>query len=173
MHAYEDVDLNLRSEVLKVSHHGSDDFYGGFIEAVSPLASVVSSGDENARKEYIHPRSTLIGALGRYSRVAEPLIFMTELVAFFETEGPVRPEFHRLKDGVAVVDAMGRAALDESAKKPFFAFSRTVYGQVKVRTDGERLLVCTDSGQADLKEAYAYRMEDATGEPVPEGVRQA
>ena len=173
MHAHEDGDLNLRSEVLKVPHHGSDDFYGGFIEAVSPLASVVSSGDENTRKEYIHPRSTLIGALGRYSRVAEPLIFVTELVAFFETEGPVRPEFHRLKDGVAVVDEMGRAALDERAKKPFFAFSRTVYGQVKVRTDGERLLVCTDSGQADLKEAYAYRMEDATGEPVPEEVRQA
>ena len=98
---------------------------------------------------------------------------MTELVAFFETEGPVRPEFHELKDGVAVVDEMSRAALDEKAKKPFFAFSRTVYGQVKVRTDGERLLVFTDSGQADLKEAYAYRMDDATGEPVPEGVRQA
>jgi hypothetical protein len=43
---------------------------------------------------------------------------------------------------------------------------------VKVRTDGERLLVCTDSGQANLKEAYAYRMNNA-GEPVPEQVRKA
>ncbi len=104
---------------------------------------------------------------------AEPLIFVTEMVAFFRTEGLVRPEFHKLKEGVAVIDEEGRAAIDKEAKKGFFAFSRTVYGQVKVRTDGERLLVFTDSGQADLKEAYAYRMDAATGDLVPERVRQA
>ncbi|HAP78492.1 MAG TPA: competence protein, partial [Acidimicrobiaceae bacterium] len=37
---------------------------------------------------YIHPRATLMGALGRYSRAAEPLVFVTELVAFFQLEGP-------------------------------------------------------------------------------------
>ena len=64
--------LNLRSEVLKVPHHGSADFSGAFIQAVSPIVSVVSSGDESARKEYIHPRATLMGALGKWSRVPEP-----------------------------------------------------------------------------------------------------
>jgi beta-lactamase superfamily II metal-dependent hydrolase len=164
---------NLRSEVLKVPHHGSHDFLPEFIEAASPLVSVVSSGDESARKEYIHPWATLIGALGKYSRTAEPLIFVTELVAFFAAEGWTRPEFHKLGrgDGVALVDE-GKTVVNEEARGPFFAFERTAYGQVKVRTDGERLLVCTDSGQADLKEAYAYRMDDA-GEPVPEQVRKA
>jgi hypothetical protein len=57
---------------------------------VSPIVSVVSSGDESARKEYIHPRATLMGALGKWSRVPEPLIFVTELVAFFEDEGVSR-----------------------------------------------------------------------------------
>ena len=79
--------LNLRSEVFKVPHHGSADFSGGFFQAVSPVVNIVSSGDENARKEYIHPRATLMGALGRWSRAPEPLVFVTELVAFFNVEG--------------------------------------------------------------------------------------
>jgi hypothetical protein len=41
---------------------------------------------------------------------------------------------------------------------------------VKVRTDGERLLVYTNSGQKQLKEAYAYTM-DEWGKPVPVPVR--
>lgn len=82
--------LNLRSEVFKVPHHGSADFSYALIQALSPIVSVVSSGDESARKEYIHLRATLMGALDKWSRVPEPLIFATELVAFFEVEGPCR-----------------------------------------------------------------------------------
>ena len=146
-------EITLRSEVFKVPHHGSADFSGAFIQMVSPIVSVVSSGDESARKEYIHPRSTLMGALGKYSRVAEPLIFVTELVAFFNLEG-----WSRL--------------LDEDKHKKrgrFFGFSRTAYGLVKTRTDGKRLLVYTDSGKADLKEAYCYNL-DADGLPTPSPV---
>ena len=49
--------IDLRSEILKVPHHGSHEFTPEFLDAVSPLVSVVSSGDENARKEYIAPRA--------------------------------------------------------------------------------------------------------------------
>jgi beta-lactamase superfamily II metal-dependent hydrolase len=143
-------EINLRSEVFKVPHHGSADFSGAFIQMVSPVISIISSGDESARKEYIHPRSTLVGTLGKYSRVAEPLIFVTELVAFFNLEG-----WSRLSDDL----------LDKKRGK-FFGFSRTAYGIVKTRTDGKRLLVYTDSGKADLKEAYCYQL-DAAGTPVP------
>ncbi|MBP8155316.1 MAG: MBL fold metallo-hydrolase [Nitrospira sp.] len=148
--------LNLRSEVFKVPHHGSADFSGAFIQAVSPVVSVVSSGDESARKEYIHPRATLMGALGKWSRVPEPLIFVTELVAFFEEEGP-----SRLQD-------------DKKAKKrgPFYGFSRTAYGLVKTRTDGKRLFVYTDSGNIQMKEAYAYDL-DSSGVPQPAEVTRA
>ena len=144
--------LNLRSEVFKVPHHGSADFSGAFVQAVSPMVSVVSSGDESARKEYIHPRATLMGALGKWSRVPEPLVFVTELVAFFNVEG-----YSRLCDE------------KKAAKRgTFFGFSRTAFGLVKTRTDGKRLLVYTDSGNVQMKEAYAYALDaDGVAQPSP------
>jgi hypothetical protein len=90
-----------------------------------------------------------MGALGRHSRVDEPLIFVTELVAFFNLEG-----WSRLTDQ------------KKSEKRgEFFAFSRAAYGLVKTRTDGARLLVYTDSGKANMKEAYCYRL-DENGLPI-------
>jgi beta-lactamase superfamily II metal-dependent hydrolase len=162
-------DLNLQAEVFKVPHHGSADFSGAFLQAVAPVVSIVSSGDDNARKEFIHPRATLVGALGKYSRLEEPLVFVTELVAFFQVENMVSPEGHKMKDGAAVVKN-GVAELNKKARKPFFAFSRAAFGLVSVRTDGERLLVCTNSGRTDLKEAYAFVMDD-NGKPVPAPLR--
>ncbi len=148
--------LNLKSEVFKVPHHGSADFSGAFVQAVSPIISVVSSGDESARKEYIHPRATLMGALGKWSRVPEPLIFVTELVAFFNVEG-----WSRLSD-------------ENEAKKrgEFFGFSRAAFGIVKTRTNGRRLFVYTDSGNVKMKEAYAYEL-DSSGVPQPAEVLRA
>jgi beta-lactamase superfamily II metal-dependent hydrolase len=157
-------DLSVRAEVFKVPHHGSAEFSGAFLQAVAPVVSVVSSGDENARKEYIHPRATLMGALGRYSRVEEPLVFVTELVAFFQVEGQTTPEQHILKDG--------ELKPDPRAKPPFFAFSRAEFGLVKVRSDGDRMLVVTNSGLHRLKEAYAYR-PDELGLIVPAPIRVA
>ncbi len=153
---HNDGRLNLRAEIFKVPHHGSADFSGAFVQAVAPIVSVVSSGDESARKEYIHPRATLVGALGKWSRVAEPLIFVTELVAFFTMEG-----WSRLAD-------------DKKAKKrgDFFAFSRAAFGLVKTRTDGQRLLVYTDSANVEMKEAYAYAL-DQFGAPQPAPVLRA
>ena len=149
--------IDLRSEVFKVPHHGSADFSGGFIKLVAPLVSVVSSGDENEQKEHIHPRATIMGALGKLSRVDEPLIFVTELVAFFKYEGMVRS-----------------ASTPARVKKrgDFYGFSRGSYGMVKTRTDGRRLLVMTDSGDAKMKEAYAYEVDEA-GNAVPSKVVRA
>ncbi|BBT15536.1 hypothetical protein WP8S17C03_15850 [Metapseudomonas otitidis] len=147
--------VNLRSEVFKVPHHGSADFSGALFKRVSPVVNVVSSGDD-PMNEYIHPRATLMGALGRHSRVEEPLVFVTELVAFFRMEG-----WARLTD-----------AQRAERRGDFYAFSRTAYGLVKTRTDGQRLLVYTDSGKANLKEAYCYEL-DETGEPRPVPVLKA
>ena len=147
-------EINLRSEVFKVPHHGSADFSGAFFQMVSPIISIVSSGDESAKKEYIHPRATLMGVLGRHSRVDEPLVFVTELVAFFDLEG-----WSRLTD-----------KNKDKTRGEFFAFSRAAYGIVKTRTDGKRMLVYTDSGKVDLKEAYCYALDKNTGLPVPSSI---
>ncbi len=144
--------VDLKAEVMKVPHHGSADFSGAFFKLVEPVVSVISSGDESSRKEYIHPRATLVGALGKHSRVEEPLIFVTELVAFFNMEG-----WSRLID-----------AKESKTRGDFFAFSRTAYGIVKTRTDGNRLLVYTDSGKSNLKEAYCY--EFVRGKITPQKV---
>lgn len=168
-------EVDLSSEVFKVPHHGSADFLPQFIGGVAPVLSVISSGDENSRKEYIHPRAPLLGSLGRHSRIQEPLIFVTELVAFFETVGYVRQEFHKVDKDDELVMKKGKAQINEIIRKAQnFYFNRSVYGIVHVRTDGDRLLVFTDSARADLKEAYAYRMlkgEGGLDEVKPDTVR--
>ena len=152
---------SLESDVLKVPHHGSADFSKDFLKATGALISVVSSGDESARKEYIHPRATLVGGLGRYSRTEDPLVFVTELVAFFATEGYVNEEWHAMTpDGVAAVKR--RVPLvNIPVRKKFYGFSRSAFGTVHIRTDGKRLLVWTDSALADMKEAYTFDLTQA------------
>ena len=154
--------LDLRSEVLKVPHHGSAEFSDAFLGAVKPAVSVVSSGDEDEFHEHIHPRATLMSALGRNGRNASSVLFVTELVAFFKTVGWVIPD---AKNGVE-----GRAP--KGSEENFFAFSRTAYGIVRVRTDGKRLLVYTNSGESKTKEAYAYTATKS-GRVTPVAIRKA
>lgn len=40
---------------------------------------------------------------------------------------------------------------------------------MQTRTDGKRLLVYTDSGNVQMKEAYAYQL-DESGVPIPAAV---
>jgi beta-lactamase superfamily II metal-dependent hydrolase len=153
--------IDLTAEVFKVPHHGSSDFSVPFIRAVSPAVSVISSGDESVPKEYIHPRATLVGALSKQGRptLDEPLILVTELAAFFKMEGWV------FNDPAKV------ARRQKSKRKgEFFAFSRKSFGIVKVRTNGDRMLVFTFSGKDDMKEAYAFKLQG--DRVIPEPVRK-
>jgi beta-lactamase superfamily II metal-dependent hydrolase len=145
-------DLSLVAEVLKVPHHGSADFSPRMLEAVQPVVSVVSSGDESGSKEYIHPRAGLVGALGRYSRgtVERPLVYVTEMVAFFRRLG--RISAHRYVDATSREEhAVGTHVQN--------AYEKTVFGIVHVRTDGERVLVATHSGRIDRKETYVFHVD--------------
>lgn len=164
---HDSKDVDLTAEVLKVPHHGSADFSQDFLERVGAVISVVSSGDESSLKEYIHPRAPLVGALGRYARkgLKEPIIFVTEMVAFFEMIGWLRPEFHKLRSGKPVIED-DEVVIDPKARQEFFAFQRSAFGIVKIRTDGKRLLVWTNSGQVALKEAYAFDVEHAVPKRV-------
>lgn len=152
-----DKPRKLASEVFKVPHHGSADFSHDFIKAVRPIISVVSSGDENAQKEHIHPRATLMGALGRYSMLKRPLIFVTELVAFFKVEGYINPYYHSMTvAGKKNVKKSGSKTVNIPKRGTYFSFSRTAFGIVKVRTNGKRLMVYTNSGHDKKKEVYAF-----------------
>lgn len=142
--------VSLASEVLKVPHHGSADFSPRMLEAVRPTVSVISSGDESESTEYIHPRAGLVGALGKYSHqtVEKPLIYVTEMVAFFERVGLAN--IRTLKN-------------DKESKTPIRttnAYIKKVFGIVHVRTDGERVLVVTHGGKPDQKESYAFHVDE-------------
>ena len=143
--------IDLTAEVLKVPHHGAADYSSAFLSRVAPIVSIVSAGDENERLEYVHPRANLMAALGRCSRegVDDPLVFVTELAAFFKVEGYVTPH----PDFIGGPDQTKR-------RRSFFAFSRTAFGLVRLRTDGKRLLVYTYSGKDEMKEAYAFKIKD-------------
>ncbi len=143
--------VSLAAEVLKVPHHGSADFDPGILRAVSPTVSVISSGDEEMSTEYIHPRAGLVGALGKYSNpaVERPLIYVTEMVAFFERIG--RASITRLD------------AKEKKDKAPFEitnAYNKKVFGIVHIRTDGKRVLVVTHGGIPGNKESYAFKVDD-------------
>jgi hypothetical protein len=146
---------SLTSEVLKVPHHGSADFSPAILDAIRPVVSVISSGDESGAKEYIHPRAGLVGALGKYSRgtVERPLIYVTEMVAFFKKHGLVQMQGLSEKTG----NAVGKAERVRNA------YEKTSFGIVHVRTDGERVLVATHSGREDKKEMYVFTV-DANGQ---------
>jgi beta-lactamase superfamily II metal-dependent hydrolase len=144
--------VSLTSEILKVPHHGSADFSPRMLEAVKPVVSVVSSGDENAAKEFIHPRAGLVGALGKFSRasVDKPLVYVTEMVAFMQRLGTI--QMQQIKQGKT------KETLT-AARRIVNAYQKTAFGIVHVRTDGERVLVATHSGKDDAKESYAFHVD--------------
>ena len=45
---------------MKAPHHGSADFDFSALKHMGPVVSLISSGDEHAGKEHIHPRTTLV-----------------------------------------------------------------------------------------------------------------
>ena len=63
-------------DIAKSCHHGSSDFSPLYLRATNPIATVISSGDD---EPHSHPRADALGSIGRYSRGNRPLIFSTEL----------------------------------------------------------------------------------------------
>jgi hypothetical protein len=126
------------------------------LEAIRPVVSVISSGDESGDKEYIHPRAGLVGALGKYSRstVERPLVYVTEMVAFFKRLG--RISAHEYVGGNRDKERPTGTHIQN-------AYEKTQFGIVHVRTDGERVLVATHSGREDKKEAYAFHVDPNGG----------
>jgi beta-lactamase superfamily II metal-dependent hydrolase len=151
-----DRKVALRADVLKVPHHGSDDVSRRFIDTVSPLVSVISAGDEDARRDYLHPRANLLAMLGQARRGADPVVFVTNLAAFDRWAGEA---FYAMKDG--------EGWKPDIARGTFYARERTAYGIIHVRTDGQRLLVARRGAREDRFEAYAYEVSsDGTARPL-------
>ena len=107
----------LGVDIAKSCHHGSDEFTSEFLQALNPLATVISSGDEES---YCHPRPDTLGTIGKYSRGHRPMIYSTELARSGK-------EFLKLDK------------LDISSQKKNERVV-TVYGMINVRTDGNNVI---------------------------------
>lgn len=132
-------------DIAKSCHHGSADFSDLFLEAVNPIATVISSGDE---EPHAHPRSDTLGTIGRFSRGARPLIFSTELSRSasetIKNPSVIQDKFRKAQQRIEkakTVSAKKKAA--DSFEKLVQTIRRSIetYGAVNVRTDGERVVI--------------------------------
>ena len=161
----------LEAEIVKAPHHGSADFDFKALKAMRPVVSLISSGDESADKEHIHPRATLVSALGKVSRGETGVVLCTELAAFFakRDHSHERRRIAKFYDGDQAItraelrkfySANPRSREDEAALPSFFGFERTNFGIIHIRTDGERVLVFTHSGKEGMREAYRFTVDE-------------
>lgn len=103
-------------DIAKSCHHGSADFTNEFMRALNPIATVISSGDNES---HCHPKPETLGAIGKYSRGNRPLVFSTELAR-------------------SAKEFLDTTKLSSYKKKERLI---TVYGMINVRTDGEKVII--------------------------------
>ncbi|HUC82709.1 MAG TPA: hypothetical protein VMR70_17505, partial [Flavisolibacter sp.] len=105
------------AEITKSCHHGSHDITNEFLQAINPIATVISSGDEES---YCHPRPETLGAIGKFSRGERPLIYCTELARS-------SPEYITLEN---------KSKTDKLKQRIV-----STYGMITLRTDGEKAII--------------------------------
>lgn len=139
----------LEVDVVKAFHHGgSEDTRSDFFQALSPVATVISSGDEEG---YAHPRADALGTIGRWSRSDRPLVFSTELartsrplwehplVQQQAAKAAAKGAAKAPAQGVAKAPAKGAAKAPAPAERKLdSAIAR--YGAINLRTDGRRMI---------------------------------
>lgn len=143
----------FESDVAKACHHGSADTLLSLVRSIHPLATVISSGDD---EPYAHPRADALGAIAKSSRGDRPLLLSTEL-ARSSKDTITHPQSLRaqlkLLAGkiVAAVtdDERDRAQARFEAAVAQLDRSVAVYGAINLRTDGEKVML-------------AYKLERST-----------
>lgn len=137
-------------DIAKACHHGSPHIAPAFLQSTNPLATVISSGDN---EPHCHPRPDTLGIIGKFARGERPLIFSTELARSSSEQikhpNQVRRELRaninaetKIINSKTATDAEKEKAserLDEHLK----VIQRSVanYGMINVRTDGERVVM--------------------------------
>ena len=134
----------FESDVVKCCHHGSADFMDIFLQATNPIATVVSSGDEES---HAHPRSDTLGAIGKHARGDRPLIFSTELGRSTRESEPSKLQ----KELIKKQDALAKSTKENDKKKlkdeldtiteEILKRNVTVYGAINLRTDGHNIVL--------------------------------
>lgn len=168
----------LEAEIVKAPHHGSHDFDFQALRHMAPVVAIVSSGDESAFREYVHPRATLMAALGKVMRGDTGVVLCTELAAFFAyarecyRREDLADFFRDRAEETFTGDELRQlfTGIERPGDPPgmFDGFERLSFGIIHVRTDGERMLVFTHTGREGLHEAYRFTvtLDDGGGRKV-------
>ncbi|MCC2958196.1 MBL fold metallo-hydrolase [Massilia sp. IC2-477] len=160
----------FQSDVAKACHHGSADTLLSLVRAINPIATVISSGDD---EPYGHPRPDALGAIAKNSRGDRPLVFSTEL-ARSTKESIKHPSVLReqLKELAAKISEADTDEKRDRAQIKFEALvdkldrSIAVYGAINLRTDGERVVLAYKlerSTPAKGWDIYKLEPDPATG----------
>lgn len=115
--AIEKARKTFQVDVAKSCHHGSADFTSEFLRALNPLATIISSGDD---EPHTHPRPDTLGTIGKHSRGERSLIFSTELA-------------RSTKEFIEIAKGERKTVTKERAV--------TVYGMINLRSDGEKVII--------------------------------
>ena len=122
--------LGFNAHIFKAPHHGSHDFHPPMFEAINPMITVVSSGDN---PDHGHPRANFLGAIGQAARGDEPLLFSTEIAATFVDVG----------EQATNDDATPTNELDFSTSAANTAvrrqFKKALSGIINLRSDGKKI----------------------------------
>jgi hypothetical protein len=148
-------------DVAKACHHGSADFTSLYLRSVNPVATVISSGDNESHS---HPRADSLGAIGKFGRGDRPLIFSTELMRsgkeLIKNPNLLRAELASAQRKVDAASKSGSQALkkakakyDKMLKNIMSKLDRSVavYGAINLRTDGNRMVFAQRLERASSK----------------------
>jgi competence protein ComEC len=141
-------DLSLNAHIFKAPHHGSNEFSTSLLDAVHPMITIVSSGE---MPDHGHPRANFLGAIGRYSRSEEPLLFSTEVAALFaDIDDPNSVADEHTVTTLGDIDFSKSEGNIEARRR----FKKVLPGIINVRTDGEYIYAFRRIQQAYQWESY-------------------
>ena len=164
-------DAEFAADVMKASHHGSDDVDEGFLKAVKARAAIISSGDNES---FSHPRPRVMGSLGRFGRTAlsdkgetcSPLIYATEVARSVKMEPASGAKVREPgePDGsfrnIGLTDNRLTTKTWNGKYHPLTDVniaSDIIYGLVNIRTDGRQILCATMRETGKYFDYYVFQ----------------
>ena len=165
-------------DIAKSCHHGSSDFLSSYLRATNPIATVISSGDD---EPHAHPRADTLGAVGMHSRGTRPLLFSTELArsAKEATKHPNVLKRNLYEQLEAIKQAPAKTEEEMKARqKKIDAFNKyldrvidrsvAVYGAINVVTDGHKVVIAQklERPRSASKKWDIYRLEREGNGPL-------
>ncbi len=148
--------VEFKCHVAKSCHHGSEDISTTFLQAMAPMATLFSSGDNET---HAHPRAKVLGMAGTYTHASTstkkkflnleerkyvaPLIYSTELSRSVQLFEPAGLEKSGKSIRGASLKSRGAGGRSGPEKKvvDWLLVDSLIYGLINVRTDGKKVVI--------------------------------